>query len=78
MDKFYFWLNKFLLLDVFLVFFFFIWFLVAAIAQSSGLDLGMSIWQQLWMPVIQPALGLVMLGAITSGVAKRLLLNKKV
>lgn len=78
MDKFYFWLNKVLLLDVFLVFFFFVWFLAAAIASNSGLEFGMGIWQQLWMPVIQPALGLVMLGAITSGVVKKFVGKKKV
>ncbi len=77
MSKFYFWLNKFLLLDVLLVFLFFIWFLVAIVAQSSGLALPMNIWQQLWMPVIQPALGIVMLGTITSGVAKRFMNNRK-
>lgn len=76
MVKLYYWLNKLLLLDVFLVFGFFGWFVVAAIAQNSGLDLGMGLWQQLWMPVIQPALGLVMLGAIMSGVVSRLV-NKK-
>jgi hypothetical protein len=77
MDKFYYWLNKFLLLDVLLVFIFFIWFLVAIVFRSGGLDLPMEIWQSLWMPVIQPALGLVMLGAITSGAARRLVNKKK-
>jgi cadmium resistance protein CadD (predicted permease) len=71
MEKFLFWLNKLLLLDVFLVFFFFIWFVAAVIANSNHLNLGLDLWQRLWMPVIQPALGVVMLGAILSGLSSK-------
>jgi hypothetical protein len=67
MEKFLRWLNKALMFDLFLVFFFFAWFVVAAIADSMHFNLGWNLWQQLWQPVIQPVLGIMMAGAIASG-----------
>jgi hypothetical protein len=72
MDKFLRWLNKALMFDLFLVFFFFAWFVVAAIAESMHFDLGWSLWQQLWQPLIQPVLGIMMAGAIASGVIPKI------
>ncbi|MFN3925881.1 MAG: hypothetical protein ACK4QL_00845 [Pseudanabaenaceae cyanobacterium] len=71
MDKLLFWINKILLVDVLLVFLFFIWFVVATIADLMHMNLGLPIWQSLWTPVIQPAIGLVMLGAIVVGISGR-------
>ena len=72
MDKLLRWLNKALMIDLFLVFFFFIWFVVAAIADSMHFNLGWSLWQQLWQPLIQPVLGIMMAGAIASGVIPKI------
>jgi len=68
-EKFVFWLNKALMLDLFLVFFFFLWFVVAVIADKLNFHLGLGVWQELWTPVIQPVLGIMMAGAIASGIA---------
>lgn len=66
------WVNKALLFDMFLVFFFFAWFVVAVVGDRLlNFNLGLGIWQQLWEPIIQPALGIVMAGAILSGVASK-------
>ena len=67
-EKFGFWLNKALMLDLFLVFFFFTWFVAAVIAEQLHLHFGLSLWQSLWQPLIQPVLGIMMAGAILSGV----------
>lgn len=66
-----FWINKFLLVDVLVVFIFFVWFVVANLAELWQIHLGLKLWQSLWMPVIQPAIGLVMLGAISAGTLSR-------
>jgi hypothetical protein len=71
MEKFLYWLNKALLADVFLVFFFFAWFVAAVVGDRFSFNLGLDLWQQLWMPLIQPALGIVMAGAILSGVVSK-------
>ncbi len=73
------WLNRFLLINVFMVFFFFSWFMVALAGESFHVHLGLKLWQSLWQPLIQPVLGIVMAGAITSGViakAKQILQQK--
>ncbi len=64
-------INRILLIDVFLAAFFFLWFIIALVAESLHWHLGWQVWQSLWQPVIQPALGLVMLGAIATGVINR-------
>jgi len=64
-------INRILLIDVFLVAIFFLWFIIALVAESLHWHLGLRLWQSLWQPVIQPALGLVMLGAIATGVINR-------
>jgi hypothetical protein len=73
MEKFVRLLNKALTIDLFLVFFFFIWFVVAAIAESMHFNLGWSLWQQLWQPLIQPVLGIMMAGAIATGVIPKII-----
>ncbi len=64
-------INKILLIDVFLVATFFLWFIIALVAESLHWHLGLRLWQSLWQPVIQPALGLVMLGAIATGIVNK-------
>jgi ABC-type microcin C transport system permease subunit YejB len=72
METFLRWLNKALMFDLFLVFFFFAWFVVAVTAESLHVNLGWGLWQQLWQPLIQPALGIMMAGAIASGVITKI------
>lgn len=67
-EKIGFWLNKALMFDLFLVFGFFGWFVVAVIGEQAHIHLGLSVWHFLWQPVIQPVLGIMMAGAILSGV----------
>jgi hypothetical protein len=71
MEKVGYWINKALVFDLFLVFFFFAWFMVAIIAKSLHFNLGLDLWQQLWQPVIQPVLGIMMAGAIASGIISK-------
>jgi hypothetical protein len=66
-DKFLNWLNLILVADVFLVLFGFGWFVIAVIGNASGVNLGLDLWHQLWQPVFNPAIGILMGGAILSG-----------
>lgn len=70
------WLNQFLMLDVFLVLLSFFWLAIAVIGRSVGVPLGLDLWYRLWEPVFTPAIGILMAGAILSGliswVSKRL------
>ena len=47
----------------------FSWFAIALIGRSANLPLGFDLWYQLWEPVIQPSLGILMAGALVSGVS---------
>lgn len=44
------------------------WFLVAVLGRSMNVDLGLDLWYSLWNPLIMPALGVLMAGAIASGI----------
>ena len=71
MSKFLNWLNLVLVADTFLVLFSFLWFLTALLGRAAGVPLGFDIWYKLWQPVFTPALGLLMGGAILSGIASQ-------
>ncbi|NJL88424.1 MAG: hypothetical protein HC916_00460 [Coleofasciculaceae cyanobacterium SM2_1_6] len=66
-DKLLEWLNLFLVADVFLVLFGFFWLAVAVVGRSLNIPLGLDLWYQLWNPVFTPAIGLLMGGAVLSG-----------
>lgn len=70
------WLNQALMLNVFLVLLSFFWLAAAVIGHSFGVPLGLDLWYRLWEPVFTPAIGILMAGAIVSGliswVSKRL------
>jgi hypothetical protein len=70
------WLNQLLVLDVFLVLLSFLWLAIAVIGRSIGVPLGLDLWYRLWEPVFTPAIGILMAGAVLSGliswVSKRL------
>lgn len=66
-EKFLSWLNFILVADVFLVLFGFGWLAVAVIGQSLGVPLGLDLWYKLWQPVFNPAIGILMAGALVTG-----------
>lgn len=61
-------LNTVLVADVFLVLIGFGWFAVAVIGRSTGIPLGLDLWYKLWEPVFTPAIGILMAGALLSGI----------
>jgi TRAP-type C4-dicarboxylate transport system permease small subunit len=67
-EKFLNWLNIILVADVFLVLLGFGWFAIAVIGDASGVHLGLDVWHKLWIPVFNPAIGILMGGAILSGI----------
>lgn len=73
------WINQFLVADVFLVLIGFFWFAIAVAGRSIGIPLGLDVWYSLWQPVFTPAIGLLIAGALLSGlinqIAKRLNAN---
>lgn len=67
-EKFLQWLNWVLMINVFFVLLCFGWFAIAVVGRSSGVNLGLDLWYSLWTPVMQPAIGILMAGAILSGI----------
>ena len=65
------WLNRLLVADFFLVLFAFFWFAIAVAGHYAGIPLGFEVWQKLWIPLFNPAIGILMAGALLSwGVEK--------
>ena len=62
------WLNWALTINVFFVIGCFFWFAIAVIGNNAGVHLGLDLWRSLWEPVMQPAIGILMAGAILSGI----------
>lgn len=67
-EKFLEWLNLALMANLFFVLFAFAWFAIALLGKSLNLPLGFDLWYSLWEPVFTPAIGILMAGAILSGV----------
>ncbi len=65
-------LNTLLMLNVFFVIFSFLWFVVALLGESFGIPLGFQLWLSLWEPVFTPALGVLMGGAVLTGLLGQL------
>jgi hypothetical protein len=61
-------LNTVLVADVFLVLISFFWLAVAVIGRSTGIPLGLDLWYKLWEPLFTPAIGVLMAGALLSGI----------
>jgi tetrahydromethanopterin S-methyltransferase subunit E len=61
-------INLVLMADLFFVLLCFLWLAAAVVGELTGISLGLNIWYQLWQPIVQPALGILMAGAILSGV----------
>ncbi len=68
-------LNTALMFNLFFVLFCFAWFAIALVGQGTNVDLGFDVWYSLWEPVIMPSIGILMLGAIVSGISSWV--NKK-
>ncbi len=62
------WLDNFLIAIVFLVFAGFVWFVFSVTGAFVGIPLGYKLWMRLWLPLFQPALAILMAGAVVSGV----------
>lgn len=60
-------LNRALMINLFFVLASFGWFAVAVVGQAADLPLGLEAWYALWLPLFQPAIGLLMAGALVSG-----------
>lgn len=68
-DRFFNGLNTALMLNLFFVLLCFVWFAIALIGRSTNVNLGFDLWYSLWNPIIMPAIGILMAGAIVSGIA---------
>ena len=62
------WLDRLLMLNVLLVASGAVFFTVAVIAQSQGRDRAMDLFQQLWQPLFTPAISLLIMAALISGI----------
>jgi hypothetical protein len=65
-------IDKLLIIDVFLVFVGFFWFAIAVLGDYLGLNLGLATWQKLWIPLFNPAIGILFLGAFLSWGIKKI------
>jgi hypothetical protein len=68
-EQFFKWLNLALMLDLFFVLFSFFWLAIAVVGRTAHVPLGLDLWYKLWEPVLQPAIGILMAGAILSGIS---------
>ena len=62
------WIDTQLVADVFVVIAGAVWFGVAVVCHSRGVDAPLNLFQRLWEPLFTPAIGLLMGAAILSGV----------
>ena len=62
------WIDLLLVADVFVVIAGAIWFGVAVLCHSRGVEAPLDLFQKLWEPLFTPAIGLLMGAAILSGV----------
>ncbi len=62
------WLDRLLIIDVFLVIAGALWFVTAILAASQGVEKPIGLFQQLWMPLFLPAISLLITAALINGV----------
>jgi hypothetical protein len=60
-------LNTLLMWNLFFVLFSFGWLAIAVIGRSLDVPLGLDVWLKLWQPVFNPSIGILMAGALISG-----------
>ena len=61
------WLDRLLVLDVFVVLGGAAWFGVAVLADGQGISAPMHQFQRLWDPLFTPAIGILMAAALLNG-----------
>lgn len=61
------WLDRLLVLDVFLVIGAALWFGTAVVLHARGVEVPLRLFQRLWEPLFTPAIGLLMAAALLSG-----------
>jgi hypothetical protein len=66
------WLERILVIDVFVVLLGFFWFAIAIVGRSAGIPLGWEIWYKLWYPVFNPAIAILFLGALLTWLIKKI------
>lgn len=64
-------IAKILVADLALVLVFLVWFIAAAVTQQQGNPYLLERFQDIFAPVVQPALGVLMIGSIASGIADK-------
>ncbi|MBD2464050.1 hypothetical protein H6G89_23895 [Oscillatoria sp. FACHB-1407] len=62
------WLNLALVANLFLVLLSFFWLAIAVVGHTFKIPLGLDLWYKLWEPVFTPAIGILMAGALLSGI----------
>ena len=62
------WLDRLLMLNVLVVFLGAGFFAVAVLAQSQGQNQPMDLFQLLWQPLFTPAISLLIMAAVISGI----------
>ncbi len=60
--------DRLLVADVFLVLAGALWFALAVLLHSRGVEAPLQLFQKLWQPLFTPAIGLLMAAALLSGV----------
>ncbi len=60
-------IDRLLVADVFVVLAGALWFVVAVVLHSQGVEAPLRSFQRLWEPLFTPAIGLLMAGALLSG-----------
>ena len=64
-------IAKILVADLVLVLVFLVWFIAAAVTQQQGNPYLLERFQDIFEPVVQPALGVLMIGSIASGISDK-------
>ena len=62
------WLDRLLVIDVFVVIAGAFWFLAAVVCEARGLHQPLAVFQQLWEPLFTPAISLLIMAALLSGI----------
>lgn len=61
------WIDRLLVLDVFLVIGAALWFGAAVLLHAQGVEAPLGLFQRLWEPLFTPAIGLLMAAALLNG-----------
>ncbi len=62
-------LNTALMFNLFFVLLSFGWFAIALLGQAANINLGFDLWYSLWDSLFMPAIGILMAGALVSGLS---------